>query len=46
MVTLNELFSGIGAFHKALHNLNIPHEVVPHSKVNTERILEAYGFLR
>ena len=28
MIKVNELFSGIGAFRKALENLEIPHEIV------------------
>ena len=28
MLKVNELFSGIGAFRKALNRLNIPHEIV------------------
>lgn len=28
MLTVNELFAGIGAFRKALIRLGIPHEVV------------------
>lgn len=33
-LTVNELFSGIGAFRKALINLNIPHEIVGISEVD------------
>ena len=28
MIKVNELFAGIGAFRKALINLDIPHEIV------------------
>jgi len=34
MLTVNELFSGIGAFRKALINLNIPHEIVGISEID------------
>lgn len=34
MVTVNELFSGIGAFRKALERLNIPHEIVGISEID------------
>lgn len=34
MLKVNELFSGIGAFRKALINLNIPHEVVGISEID------------
>ena len=33
-LTVNELFSGIGAFRKALINLDIPHEIVGISEVD------------
>lgn len=34
MITVNELFSGIGAFRKALINLNIPHQIVGISEID------------
>ena len=34
MLKVNELFAGIGAFRKALSNLNIPHEVVGTSEID------------
>lgn len=34
MLTVNELFAGIGAFRKALVNLNIPHEIVGISEID------------
>ena len=34
MITVNELFSGIGAFRKALVNLNIPHKIVGISEID------------
>ena len=34
MLKVNELFSGIGAFRKALINLNIPHEIVGISEID------------
>src|SRR3712207_4899003 len=34
MLTVNELFAGIGAFRKALINLNIPHEIVGISEID------------
>ena len=34
MVTINELFSGIGAFRKAFENLGIPHKVVGISEID------------
>lgn len=34
MIKVNELFSGIGAFRKALINLNIPHEIVGISEID------------
>ena len=34
MLKVNELFSGIGAFRKALINLSIPHEVVGISEID------------
>lgn len=34
MLTVNELFSGIGAFRKALINLNIPYEIVGISEID------------
>ena len=34
MLTVNELFSGIGAFRKALINLNIPYEIVSVSEID------------
>lgn len=33
-ITVNELFSGIGAFRKALINLNIPYEIVGISEID------------
>lgn len=33
-LTVNELFAGIGAFRKALINLNIPHEIVGISEID------------
>ena len=34
MITVNELFSGIGAFRKALQRLNIPHKIVGISEID------------
>lgn len=34
MITVNELFSGIGAFRKALERLNIPHKIVGISEID------------
>ncbi len=34
MLTVNELFAGIGAFRKALINLNIPHEIIGISEID------------
>ena len=34
MLKVNELFAGIGAFRKALINLNIPHEVIGISEID------------
>lgn len=34
MLKVNELFSGIGAFRKALINLKIPHEIVGISEID------------
>lgn len=34
MITVNELFAGIGAFRKALINLNIPYEIVGISEID------------
>ena len=34
MIKVNELFSGIGAFRKALENLNISHEIVGISEID------------
>lgn len=34
MLTVNELFAGIGAFRKALINSNIPHEIVGISEID------------
>lgn len=34
MLTVNELFAGIGAFRKALIRLGIPHEVVGISEID------------
>lgn len=34
MITVNELFSGIGAFRKSLEHLNIPHKIVGISEVD------------
>ncbi len=34
MLTVNELFSGIGAFRKALINLGVPHEIVGISEID------------
>lgn len=34
MIKVNELFSGIGAFRKALENLEIPHEIVGISEID------------
>lgn len=34
MIRVNELFSGIGAFRKALINLNIPHQIVGISEID------------
>ena len=49
MLKVNELFSGIGAFRKALMNLNIPHEIVGISEIDkyTVKSYEAmYGQTR
>lgn len=34
MIKVNELFSGIGAFRKALENLEMPHEIVGISEID------------
>lgn len=34
MIKVNELFSGIGAFHKALDRLNLPYEIVGISEID------------
>lgn len=34
MITVNELFSGIGAFRKALERLQIPHEIIGISEID------------
>ena len=34
MIKVNELFAGIGAFRKALINLDIPHEIVGISEID------------
>ena len=34
MITVNELFSGIGAFRKAFINLGIPHRIVGISEID------------
>ena len=34
MLTVNELFAGIGAFRKALIRLGIPHEIVGISEID------------
>lgn len=34
MIKVNELFSGIGAFRKALINLNIPHQIIGISEID------------
>lgn len=34
MIKVNELFSGIGAFRKALENLEIPHEIIGISEID------------
>lgn len=34
MITVNELFSGIGAFRKALINLGVPHEIIGISEID------------
>lgn len=39
MITVNELFSGIGAFRKALINLNIDHEIVGISEIDQHAIV-------
>lgn len=39
MITVNELFSGIGAFRKALERLNIPHEIVGISEIDKYAIM-------
>lgn len=39
MLKVNELFSGIGAFRKALERLNIPHEIVGISEVDKYAIM-------
>ena len=38
MLKVNELFSGIGAFRKALINLNIPHKVVGISEIDKHAV--------
>lgn len=38
MLKVNELFAGIGAFRKALINLNIPHKVVGISEINKHAV--------
>ena len=38
MLKVNELFSGIGAFRKALINLNIPHEIVGISEIDKHAV--------
>ncbi len=38
MITVNELFSGIGAFRKALMRMNIPHSVVGISEIDQNAI--------
>lgn len=38
MIKVNELFSGIGAFRKALERLNIPHEIVGISEIDKHAI--------
>ena len=38
MLKVNELFAGIGAFRKALINLNIPHEVVGISEIDKHAV--------
>lgn len=38
MLKVNELFSGIGAFRKALINLNIPHKVVGISEIDKHTV--------
>lgn len=38
MITVNELFSGIGAFRKALMRTNIPHSVVGISEIDQNAI--------
>ena len=39
MLKVNELFSGIGAFRKALNRLNIPHEIVGISEIDKYAIM-------
>lgn len=39
MLKVNELFSGIGAFLKALNRLNIPHEIVGISEIDKYAIM-------
>ena len=41
MVKVNELFAGIGAFRKALINLNIPHEIVGISEID-KYVIKSY----
>ncbi len=38
MITVNELFSGIGAFRKALERLNTPHKIVGISEIDKHAI--------
>ena len=38
MLKVNELFSGIGAFRKALINLKIPHEIVGISEIDKHAV--------
>ena len=38
MITVNELFSGIGAFRKALERLNIPHKIIGISEIDEHAI--------
>ena len=38
MLKVNELFSGIGAFRKALIRLGIPHEIVGISEIDKSAI--------
>lgn len=49
MLTVNELFAGIGAFRKALINLGVPHEIIGISEIDkfAIRSYEAlYGSIR